>query len=65
MTQAMQVVIQNKIISVALKPGDQPFKPPLLVRVVNAMPWLQGLTARFLALGVRPEHVHSPASQST
>jgi 2-polyprenyl-6-methoxyphenol hydroxylase-like FAD-dependent oxidoreductase len=65
MTQAMQVVIQNKIISVALKPGDQPFKPPLLVRVVNAMPWLQGFTARFLALGVRPEHVHSPASRST
>jgi 2-polyprenyl-6-methoxyphenol hydroxylase-like FAD-dependent oxidoreductase len=64
MTQAMQVVVQNKIISVALKPGDQPFKPPLLVRVVNAMPWLQGITARFLALGVRPEHVHSPASQS-
>ena len=61
MTQAMQVVVQNKLISVALKPGDQPLRPPLFVRVVNAVPWLQGITARFVALGVRPEHVRSPA----
>ena len=61
MTQAMQVVVQNKLISVALKPGDQPLRAPLFARIVNAMPWLQGVTARFVALGVRPEHVHSPA----
>jgi hypothetical protein len=61
-TQAMQVVVQNKLISVALKPGDQPLRLPLFVRVVNAIPWLQGITARFVALGVRPEHVHSPVS---
>jgi hypothetical protein len=24
------------------------------------VPWLQGLTARLLAVGVRPEHVRSP-----
>jgi hypothetical protein len=30
------------------------------MRIVNAVPWLQGLTARFIAVGVRPEHVHSP-----
>jgi len=62
MTQAMQVLVQNNIISVALKPGDQPLRPPLFARVINAVPWLQGITARFIALGVRPEHVHSPAS---
>jgi 2-polyprenyl-6-methoxyphenol hydroxylase-like FAD-dependent oxidoreductase len=60
MTQAMQVVVQNNIISVALKPGDRPFKVPVFVRIINALPWLQGITARFMALGVRPEHVHSP-----
>lgn len=65
MTQAMQVVVQNKLISVALKPGDRPFQPPLLARVINAVPWLQGITARFVGLGVRPEHVHSPVSRST
>jgi 2-polyprenyl-6-methoxyphenol hydroxylase-like FAD-dependent oxidoreductase len=61
-TQAMQTVVQNRIISVALKPGDHPLKPPLLVRLVNAVPWLQGKTAGLLAIGVRPEHVHSPAA---
>jgi hypothetical protein len=62
MTQAMQVVVQNNIISVALKPGDRPLKVPLLARVINAVPWLQGLTARFIAIGVRPERVQSPAA---
>jgi len=61
MTQAMQVVVQNKLISVALKAGDRPLRAPLLARIVNAIPWLQGVTARFVALGVRPEHVHSRA----
>jgi 2-polyprenyl-6-methoxyphenol hydroxylase-like FAD-dependent oxidoreductase len=62
MTQAMQVVVQNNIISAALKPGDRPIRPPLLVRIVSAVPWLQGVTARFIGLGVRPEHVHSPVA---
>ncbi|MGE0287782.1 MAG: FAD-dependent oxidoreductase [Bradyrhizobium sp.] len=61
-TQRMQVVGQDKIISLALNPGAQPLRPPLPLRVVTAIPWLQGITARFLALGVRPEHVHSPAA---
>ena len=56
----MQVIVQNNIISVALKPGERPVKPPLLVRLVNAVPWLQGVTARFVGFGVRPEHVRSP-----
>ncbi|HLX18342.1 MAG TPA: FAD-dependent oxidoreductase [Bradyrhizobium sp.] len=62
MTQAMQVVVQNNIISVALKGGDQPLRAPMFARLINATPWLQGVTARFVALGVRPEHVHSPAA---
>jgi 2-polyprenyl-6-methoxyphenol hydroxylase-like FAD-dependent oxidoreductase len=60
-TQAMQVIVQNNIISVALKPGDRPLRAPLFARVINALPWLQGITARFLGLGARPEHVRSPA----
>jgi 2-polyprenyl-6-methoxyphenol hydroxylase-like FAD-dependent oxidoreductase len=63
MTQAMQVVVQNNIISLAVKPGNQPFRIPMLVRLVNAMPWLQRIAARFIAVGVRPEHVHSPVSR--
>jgi 2-polyprenyl-6-methoxyphenol hydroxylase-like FAD-dependent oxidoreductase len=60
MTQRMQVIAQNNIVSVALKPGNQPLKLPLAVRLISALPWLQGITARFVGLGVRPEHVHSP-----
>jgi 2-polyprenyl-6-methoxyphenol hydroxylase-like FAD-dependent oxidoreductase len=60
MTQRMQVVVQNNIISVALKPGDAPLRAPIFARVINAVPWLQGITARFIGLGVRPEHVRSP-----
>ena len=62
MTQAMQVMVQNNIISAALKPGNQPLKAPFFARIVNAVPWLQGSTARFVAIGVRPEHVRSPSS---
>ena len=65
MTQRMQVVVQNNIISAALKPGDAPLKAPLPVRIINAVPWLQGITARFIGLGVRPEHVHSPEASSS
>jgi 2-polyprenyl-6-methoxyphenol hydroxylase-like FAD-dependent oxidoreductase len=62
MTQAMQVVVQNNIISAAIKPGSEPLRPPLLLRMVSATPWLQGLAGRLVAIGVRPEHVHSPAA---
>ena len=60
MTQRMQVVAQNNIVSAALKGGGEPLKAPLVVRLITAVPWLQGITARFIGLGVRPEHVHSP-----
>ena len=57
MTQAMQTLIQDRVINRALSGGDM--KPPCVVGLINAMPWLQGLTARVLGIGVRPEHVHS------
>jgi 2-polyprenyl-6-methoxyphenol hydroxylase-like FAD-dependent oxidoreductase len=60
-TQRMQVIAQDNIISAALRPGGEPLNVPLALRLITAVPWLQGITARFVALGVRPEHVHSPA----
>ncbi|MDR3485384.1 MAG: FAD-dependent oxidoreductase [Bradyrhizobium sp.] len=63
-TQAMQVMVQNNLISVALKPGDRPLRAPLFARLINVVPWLQGVTARFVGLGARPEHVRSPASSA-
>lgn len=60
MTQRMQVIAQDNIVSAALKPGNQPLKVPLVMRIVTAVPWLQGITARLVGVGVRPEHVRSP-----
>lgn len=57
-TQVMQTVVQDRIINRALSGED--LKPPFVVRVINALPWLQGLTARLLGIGVRSEHVRSP-----
>src|SRR4029078_3170663 len=64
MTQRMQVIAQNNIVSAALKPGNQPLKVPLVMRLITAVPWLQGVTARFVGLGVRHEHVQSPRNIS-
>ncbi len=65
MTQAMQKIVQNDIINSALKGGDRPLKAPLILRLVTALPWLQGIPAHFVAIGVRPEHVHSKAAPSS
>jgi len=62
MTQRMQVIVQNNIISGALQAGERPLKVPLIVRLITALPWLQGIPARLLAIGVRPEHVQSKAA---
>jgi 2-polyprenyl-6-methoxyphenol hydroxylase-like FAD-dependent oxidoreductase len=56
--QAMQVQIQNRVISPTLQRRD--LKVPALIRLIDAVPWLQGLTARLIGLGIRPEHVRSP-----
>lgn len=65
MTQAMQVIVQNNIISGALQGGDRPLKVPLIVRLITALPWPQGIPARLIALGVRPEHVQSKAAPAS
>lgn len=65
MTQRMQVIVQNHIISGALQGGNQPLKVPLILRLISAVPWLQGIPARFLAIGVRPEHVQSKAAPAS
>src|ERR1700716_1502520 len=65
MTQRMQVVAQNNIHSMALKPGSRPLQVPAIMRLITAVPWLQGITARFIGLGVRPEHVRSPVAAAS
>ena len=58
-TQALQLIMQNRIISPALA-GTQRPKPPLLFRLFDTVAVLQRIPARLLAVGIRPEHVHTP-----
>jgi 2-polyprenyl-6-methoxyphenol hydroxylase-like FAD-dependent oxidoreductase len=62
MTQAMQVMVQNNLISRVIAPGEQPIRVPMFLRIISSVPPLQTLAGRLMAIGVRPEHVHSPAA---
>ena len=58
-TQRMQVIIQNKVIGRVLQEGGS-LKPPLLLRLTSRFPALRRLPARFVGMGMRPEHVATP-----
>ncbi len=58
-TQRIQVAAQNTVIGRALG-ADQPLEAPLVLRLTDWLPPLRRLPARLIALGVRPEHVHTP-----
>jgi hypothetical protein len=54
--QAFQVMAQNAFLAPTLGSTETP-KPPLLFRLLNDWPWARQFPARFLGMGVRPEHV--------
>jgi 2-polyprenyl-6-methoxyphenol hydroxylase-like FAD-dependent oxidoreductase len=54
--QAFQVAAQNAVLAPTLATMQTP-KPPLLVKMLNAWPWARQFPARFIGMGVRPEHV--------
>jgi 2-polyprenyl-6-methoxyphenol hydroxylase-like FAD-dependent oxidoreductase len=58
-TQAMQVFVQKRAIEPVLQ-GRSIVKPPLVMRLFNAIPALRRLPARFIGMGIRPEHIHCP-----
>jgi 2-polyprenyl-6-methoxyphenol hydroxylase-like FAD-dependent oxidoreductase len=58
-TQRLQLIMQNRIISRALS-GTQKPKAPLLFQIVDAVPLLQRIPGRLLAVGIRPEHIRTP-----
>jgi len=59
LTQLLQLTMQNRVIGPALSGLQRP-KPPLLFKLLNAIPVLRRIPARFLGLGIRPEHIHTP-----
>jgi 2-polyprenyl-6-methoxyphenol hydroxylase-like FAD-dependent oxidoreductase len=59
MTQRLQVLMQNRLITRALA-GNYNQKVPLPFRLIRLFPFLRRLTARLLGVGFRPEHVRVP-----
>ena len=60
-TQAMQVFIQNRVISRVLERTEK-LSAPLPLRLIRLMPFLTRIPARLIGLGFRPEHVRTPAA---
>jgi 2-polyprenyl-6-methoxyphenol hydroxylase-like FAD-dependent oxidoreductase len=61
-TQRMQLMVQDRVITRVLGQAG-PLSPPLPLRLVAALPIARRLVARLIGLGVRPEHVRTPAVQ--
>ena len=59
-TQWGQVFIQNRVITRVLSSVEQ-LKPPLPLRLLARFPFLRRITARLVGIGLRPEHVKTPA----
>ena len=54
--QSFQVAAQNVMLAPTLR-ATATLRPPLFVKLLNAWPWLRQFPARFIGMGVRPEHV--------
>ncbi len=62
-TQKMQVMIQNHVISPLLGKSDE-LRPPLPVRLAEHFSPLRRLPAHLIGVGIRPEHVETPEDPS-
>jgi 2-polyprenyl-6-methoxyphenol hydroxylase-like FAD-dependent oxidoreductase len=60
-TQRLQVLAQNRIVQPVLR-GAGPMTPPWAVRMFDRLPLLQRIPARLVGVGIRPEHIRSPAA---
>ena len=57
-TQSLQVLAQARVIARVLDSAAPP-RPPLALRLLDAVPWLRRLPGQLIGLGLRPEHVRS------
>jgi 2-polyprenyl-6-methoxyphenol hydroxylase-like FAD-dependent oxidoreductase len=60
-TQMFQVQMQNNVLAPVISGRNAELAVPRPMRVLSAVPALRRLLARALGMGVRPEHVRSPA----
>jgi 2-polyprenyl-6-methoxyphenol hydroxylase-like FAD-dependent oxidoreductase len=61
LTQWMQVTVQNRILAPVLASRGRKISLPWPLRLFNIMPFLRRIPARLVGMGVRPEHVRTPA----
>ena len=60
-TQWLQVLVQRRVILPVLR-GAGPSRPPLGLRLLGRFAWLRRIPGRLIGMGVRPEHVGTPAA---
>jgi 2-polyprenyl-6-methoxyphenol hydroxylase-like FAD-dependent oxidoreductase len=63
MTQRVQLLVQNRVISRVLDSKGR-LSPPSALRLLARFPFLRRIPGRMIGLGVRPEHVRTPAVSS-
>jgi len=63
MIQRMQILIQNRILANVLA-GHGELRPPPLLAVIARVPWFRHLAARLIGIGIRPEHIRTPARRA-
>ncbi len=56
--QGFQILVQNRVLRPML--AGEPQQPPLFARLLQRFPTLRRLPARFIGVGVRPEHIRLP-----
>jgi 2-polyprenyl-6-methoxyphenol hydroxylase-like FAD-dependent oxidoreductase len=59
-TQRLQLLVQRRVVAPALA-SRASVAPPALVRLAFRLPAVRRLIGRLIGVGLRPEHVHSPA----
>jgi 2-polyprenyl-6-methoxyphenol hydroxylase-like FAD-dependent oxidoreductase len=62
--QAVQIFVQNNVLATTIRNQTTP-KPPFPLYLLDRWKWLRQWPARFIGLGVRPEHVKTKAASIT
>ncbi|HEX4074465.1 MAG TPA: FAD-dependent monooxygenase, partial [Candidatus Acidoferrales bacterium] len=60
-TQRLQVFVQDRVVTPALKSKTKITSLPLPLKFLRAWPLLRRIPARIVGVGFRPEHVKTPA----
>jgi len=61
-TQWLQIAIQRGVVRRVLRSGGGTLRVPLPLRLIARFPRRRRIPARMIGLGVRPEHVRTPAA---